>query len=393
MASRATTVEKVAPDTHARVSVKLLLQPGDGILPLIKGIRGAKRIIEIVIFRFDRGEIEKALANAVSRGVSVRALIAHTNRSGEDNLRKLEMRLLAAGVTVARTADDLVRYHDKLMIIDRRELYLCAFNLTYLDIEQSRSFGIITKNRKFVREAVKLFEADSKRNPYEPGLATFVVSPANSRKQLSAFIKGAKRQLLIYDPEISDPAMVRLLQERSEAGVEVRIIGRLTQRSSKLTARKLAHARLHTRTIIRDGQQAFIGSQSLREAELDARREVGIIFRDSAALKRLLKTFEDDWTQTEQSREKSKEQGAIEAAAPASKLAKKVAKAVIKDLPPVAPVLDGIVKEVVGEETNLELDAAEVEHAVKDAVKEAVKEVVRDVIEGVVDHREAPQAK
>jgi hypothetical protein len=50
---------------------------------------------------------------AVTRGVSVRALIAHTNRAGEENLRKLEMRLLAAGVTVARTTGDLVRYDGK----------------------------------------------------------------------------------------------------------------------------------------------------------------------------------------------------------------------------------------------------------------------------------------
>ena len=49
---------------------------------------------------------------------SVRALIAHTNRGGEKSLRKLEMRLLEAGVTVARTADDLPRYHGKMMIVD-----------------------------------------------------------------------------------------------------------------------------------------------------------------------------------------------------------------------------------------------------------------------------------
>jgi cardiolipin synthase A/B len=53
--------------------------------------------------------------------------------------------------------------------------------------------------------------------------------------------------------------------------------------------------RLHTRTIIRDGRQSFIGSQSLRKQELDARREVGIIFRDSNVVKRLLATFEVDW--------------------------------------------------------------------------------------------------
>ena len=47
-----------------------------------------------------------------------------------------------------------------------------------------------------------------------------------------------------------------------------------------LKVKKLSKLRLHTRTIIRDGRQAFIGSQSLRAAELDSRREVGLIVRD-----------------------------------------------------------------------------------------------------------------
>ena len=109
-------------------------------MPLIKGINEAKKSIEIVIFRFDRGEVERALARAVSRGVFVHALIAFTNRGGERNLRQLETRMLAAGITVARTADDLARYHHKFMIVDRAQLYLLAFNYTFLDIEHSRSF-------------------------------------------------------------------------------------------------------------------------------------------------------------------------------------------------------------------------------------------------------------
>src|SRR5882762_4395073 len=122
---------------YGRRHVKLLVQPGDGVAPLLKGINSARKSIEIVIFRFNRREIEKALANAVNRGVHVHALIAYTNRGGEKNLRKLEMQLLAAGVTVARTADDLARYHGKFMIIDRRDLYLLAFNFTHLDIDHS----------------------------------------------------------------------------------------------------------------------------------------------------------------------------------------------------------------------------------------------------------------
>ena len=98
--------------------MKLIIQPDDGLTPLLKAVRRARKTIDIVIFRFDRVELEKALEAAVTRGVVVRALIAHTNRGGEKSLRRLELRLLDAGVTVARTADDLPRYHGK--IADRR---------------------------------------------------------------------------------------------------------------------------------------------------------------------------------------------------------------------------------------------------------------------------------
>ena len=45
--------------------MKLLIQPGDGIDRLVKGIKKAKKSVEIVIFRFDRPDIEEALVDAV----------------------------------------------------------------------------------------------------------------------------------------------------------------------------------------------------------------------------------------------------------------------------------------------------------------------------------------
>jgi cardiolipin synthase len=362
--------------------VRLVVQPGDGVLPLIRGITGARKSVEIVIFRFDQKEVERALANAVSRGVSVHALIAHTNQAGEESLRSLEMRLLAAGVTVARTADDLVRYHSKMMIVDRRELHLLAFNFTHLDIEHSRSFGVVTRTRELVREAVKLFEADTKRHPYEPGLDNFVVSPVNARQQLANLIQSARKELIVYDPRVSDPAMVRLLQARAKAGVEVRIIGQLTRRIPGVAVLKLSQMRLHTRTIVRDNRVAFIGSQSLRALELDERREAGIIFRDPKAVSRLIQTFEEDWKLAEQSTEQAAKDAGV---APVEKVAKKVAKVVVKELPPVAEVLDDAVKEVLGPKTDVELNKEEVEAIVKDAVKAAVADAVRDVVEEVVE--------
>jgi len=68
----------------------LLIQPRDGISPVVLAIRRAKKHIDLMIFRFDRAEIQQALEAAVKRGVRVRALIANTNRGGEANLRRLE---------------------------------------------------------------------------------------------------------------------------------------------------------------------------------------------------------------------------------------------------------------------------------------------------------------
>ena len=359
-------------------TLKLLVQPEDGVLAMVDAINRAKSRVEIAIFRLDRSEIEKALANAVSRGVFVHALIAYTNRGGEKELRKLEMRLLQAGVTVARTSDDLARYHGKYMIVDRRELQVLAFNFTHLDIDHSRSFGLITRTPRLVAEAAKLFEADATRQPYVATLPALVVSPLNARKELARFLQGARSELLIYDPEVSDQSMLRLLEERIKAGVKVKLIGRLTRRVEGIEQRKLARLRLHTRCIIRDNRDAFLGSQSLREMELAARREVGVIFKNSTIAARLAKTFQADWEGASETRT-----GAAETE-PASKVAKKVAKAITKDLPPFTPVLQEAVREIVGEEVDAELDPHLVEDNIKDAVKEAVRDAVLDAVEDVV---------
>jgi len=360
--------------------VRLVIQPEEGIKPLLKAIALAKSQIDVMIFRFDQREVERALENAVGRGVAVHALIASKNRAGEENLRELEMRLLGAGVTVARTGEDLVRYHSKYMVVDRKELHLMAFNLTHVDIERSRSFGIISRNPDHVKEALKLFECDSKRVAYEAGLPGFIVSPVNARKELADFIQGAKKSLAIYDPQVSDRQMIKLLADRAKAGVDVRILGRLIGRAAGVKAHKLANMRLHTRTIVRDGRMAFVGSQSLREMELDSRRELGLIFKDPKILSGLTRTFESDWALAEQADKESDE-----VVDPGLRIAKKVAKAVAREMPDVGAIVDGAVREVVGEIAEVELIPEEVEEMVKGAVKEAVRDVVKTAVEEAVE--------
>jgi phosphatidylserine/phosphatidylglycerophosphate/cardiolipin synthase-like enzyme len=354
--------------------MKLIIEPDDSAAPLHAALKSARKTLEIAIFRFDRSDIETLLKAAVADGVKVTALVADVNRGGEKNLRELEKRFLENGITVARTSADLIRYHDKYFIIDRRVLVVLSFNFTHLDTEHSRGFGIVTKNKVLIQEAVQLFEADCARRAYVAGTDNFVVSPANSRKVLRSFLKRAKKQLLIYDPQISDKEMIRVLQERIKAGVDVRIIGKISRRSG-VTPQKLTRMRLHTRTIIRDGRQAFVGSQSLRPAELDSRRELGLIVRDAKIVKKLLATFESDWSTTSSAIQKEDVQ---EEMPEASKNETEKALAVlVHELQPLSTTVKRAVKKVAAQTVGEALPNKMVKSTIKKVVKKAVKQAVR----------------
>jgi hypothetical protein len=278
-----------------------------------------------------------------------------------------------------------------------------SFNFTHLDIDHSRGFGIVQTGPLHIHEAVKLFKADCTRTKYAPKTDTFVVSPANARRVLGAFLKKAKTQLLIYDPAVSDGEMLRILSERAKAGVEVKIIGKVTGKAS-LDSQNLSGMRLHTRTIIRDRQQAFVGSQSLRAGELDSRREVGLILQEPKIVKRLLETFESDWIETkpksqpapEDKDDKDDKDGKDNKAEAEPASAKEVAKAVgvfTKELQPLAATVKKAVRQAVLKAGDDVLHDKDIKDTMKQVVKDAVKEAVKDAVHDAQDAQDATPDK
>lgn len=356
--------------------MKLIVQPADGTAPLLKGISQAKKSIQIVIFRFDQSDVEQALEEAAGRGVFVHALIAFTNRGGEKNLRRLEMLFLEKGITVARSADDLARYHGKMMLIDGKELYLPTYNFTHLDTARSRSFGIVTRNRELVQAASQLFECDTKRQPYISRCDKLVVSPVNARKCLTAFLKGAKRELLIYEINLADKEMLRILEDRRQAGVMVKIIGHVSG-SKSLNVQVLRKMRLHTRVIICDSRQAFLGSQSLRKVELDDRREIGIMVNNRKIVSELVAIFESDWKASVAAIPRSERKQLINGHA--DRAARRVIKSIERKLAP-PPVVKQVLK-VIQSEANVKVDSAQATELVKGTLKKAVKKATAKIVE------------
>jgi len=101
--------------------------------------------------------------------------------------------------------------------------------------------------------------------------------------------------------------MIRLINQRIKAGVDVRILGKVAKRGAGMRVQKLPGIRLHVRAMIRDGDAAFVGSQSLRALELDARREVGLIVKEAKTVRRIVEVFEEDWSRTDLAAREAKE--------------------------------------------------------------------------------------
>ena len=279
----------------SRRATRLLVQPEDGVTPLVTAIESAKRTIDLCVFRLSHRWVIGALRSAVERGVRVRALIAHRSGRGAKLLERLSDKLESLGAAVTHTDDFLRRHHGKMMIVDDTRLFVLGYNFTARDIDKSRSLGIVTRVPALLKEARTLFDADLSREPYTPGHPGFVVSPLNSRGALLALIESASHRLLIYDMRLCDRLMQEALERRAAAGVLVHVLGQVDRKLSKVEVRLPEELRLHIRAIVADDQRVFIGSQSLRRIELEKRREIGLIVEDQRLVSNVRSVFRQDW--------------------------------------------------------------------------------------------------
>jgi hypothetical protein len=154
--------------------------------------------------------------------------------------------------------------------------------------------------------------------------------------------------------------------------VEIKIIGSVGKQNPGLDVRNLAKMRLHTRTIIRDRRQAFVGSQSLRMAELDSRREVGVIVREPKVVNGIIKTFEADWAASAVEQNQQSEANL--------KDIKKAVRELVKKLSPLSPIVEEAIKEAEAGTGSANLNPQEMKETVKEAVKEAVRERVEEMV-------------
>ena len=288
---------------------RLIVLPDDSADHLLALLRHAEYSIDVVVYLLSSREIREELAAAQRRGVRVRVLLEQNPVGGGESNRRARQELAAAGVAV-RWADPAFRFtHAKVVLIDGARAAIMTLNLTGSTFRSNRDFAVLVEDPSVVAALAALFASDWERVPPPDFALPLVISPVNARRELQDLIGSARQSLEVYALSLEDDAIADALAAAARRGVRVRMITnppsgddgyadeRSLVRASGGYIGFLASPDVHAKVVIVDGQRAFVGSQNFTATSLDQNREVGIIVANPDVLRRLLRTFEADWSQ------------------------------------------------------------------------------------------------
>ena len=288
----------------------MLTEPQDGIGLIYQLIARAHSSIDLTMYELADPTAEADMATAAARGVNVRVILdQHLERSPNSNAYDY---LAAHGVHV-RWAPAGTTYHQKTLTVDGRISVIMTLNLVAEDYPGTRDFAVIDTNHADVAAIVATFNADFAGRAMTPPDGTDLVwSPTNAESSILSIIKAATRSLAVEDEEMDDPDVTAALAAAARRGVDVRITmtadPEWDQAFAEL-ARAGAHIRLypddpsalyiHAKAIVADagltGHQALVGSQNFSVASLDYNRELGILTRDPAVVRRISTALAADY--------------------------------------------------------------------------------------------------
>ncbi len=210
--------------------------------------------------------------------------------------------------------------HEKSLVVDRKLAWVGTMNLTGSSFGANREYALLLDDPKQVAEIARVFEADWGGERLDLSRALLVWSPSrvlggvkegNAREVLLGLIRGAKKELFLEHQAMADPEVVEALKEALSRGVQVRILGSpqepgdtyflegaLALRAAGALVRFLPDPYVHAKVLVRDKEEALLGSHNLSANSLNANRELSVRFTAQEApeaFQRLLSVMEGDW--------------------------------------------------------------------------------------------------
>lgn len=300
-------VKQVPPEYFS-----LIVEPDDGIAPILARIEHAEKSIDLVMYTLADTQIEKALGDAVARGVAVRVLLNggyYDKKEKANDAAYAELQRLH--VPVKWTPTNFALTHQKTLVVDGKDALVMTFNLQSRYYKTGRDFAVDDTDPNDVAAIEKTFDVDFVGDYVAPQQGDTLLWSPGSEDELLYLINSATSTLDIYNEEMDDADITEALVAAARRGVRVRVDmtyatnwkpaffklrdGGVLVRTFPSSSKTIY---IHAKVIIADGTTAFVGSENFSENSLNKNRELGLVLSAPQILEELQTVFDLDWAKS-----------------------------------------------------------------------------------------------
>lgn len=265
---------------------------------LLNEFMKAKEELLINMYGWTDFDFIPTLINIAKNGVKIKVILEEAPYLSEAQNFDIRDMLRKYGIDVRWAKEDFFLTHAKYIVIDGTSAIVLTGNFTYSSFSKNREFGLITYNTENAKVLRDLFYADFERLQFQNTNPNVLVSPIDSRTKVENALKSAKKSVKIWEQSISDPAIVKILQDLKKQGVDVKILMPVSYASSTKeylgdSVLALPNPYIHAKTFIVDDSFAYIGSNNFTTPSFDNEREVALFTYDSEVINELKMIW--DW--------------------------------------------------------------------------------------------------
>ena len=294
--------------------VSIIVEPdGRKGQQILDAIGNAQHAISVELYQLGDRRVIDALAARAKDGVDVTVVLDGSAANREWNQDAYD-RLHAAGARVGWSNPSFTYTHTKVIVADDAA-WIMTMNANVSSPLDNREYLAIDRDPADVAEARAIVAADlAGTSPDTRG--DLVVSNANARPRIGALIQSARATLDVEVEELGDGSIAALIARAARDGVRVRVVlaradltpwqldavdailqagGRVVESGPDANHRDPDHPYIHAKTIIVDGEVAFVGSENLSSTSLGANREVGVVVSDPHEVGKIVDAVETDF--------------------------------------------------------------------------------------------------
>lgn len=285
---------------------KLIVMPDDGEAAFVSVLQPATKTIDVMVYDLGSGEILSELVAKAKAGVAVRAILDQSEQPFDQAAFDA---LTAAGAKCEWSSMQFTYMHAKTFVVDGKTAVVSSGNFDASQMMVERNYAVVDTDWQDVDVLESLFAADWARKTPDLACTRLIVSPVNSETRILALVNAAKKSLYVESMEFADGMTQAAVVAQFKAGLDVKVLLADTGfvpsnqaaydylKSNEVPTEYLANPVLHVKSIIVDGERAYLGSENLSYTSLNYNREVGleILASDGEDVARMTSTFMADW--------------------------------------------------------------------------------------------------